>query len=77
MLDVSLDDLLHFSPLIPGHSDNANGRIFPKQFDDNPTLTTAGCVAACSGLGYTIAGIEWSVQCMVCFACLLQKLAGC
>jgi len=53
-------------------SDNANGRVFPKILDDNPTLTTAGCVEACSALNYTIAGIEWSVQCMVCFPQLLS-----
>lgn len=44
--------------------DNANGRVFTKQFDDNPTLTTLGCTQSCSALNYTIAGLEWSVQCM-------------
>jgi len=53
------------------YSDNANGRIFPKIFDDNSALTTAGCTEACSALNYTVAGLEWSVQCMVCFSCLL------
>lgn len=50
------------------HSDNANGRVFLKQFDDNSALTTLGCIESCSALSYTIAGLEWSVQCMVCFA---------
>jgi hypothetical protein len=74
MLDVSYHHVLHF-PTSSQHSDNANGRVFQQQFDDNSTLTTLGCIESCSALNYTIAGLEWSVQCMVRFACLLQKLA--
>ena len=48
-------------------SDNANGRVFPEVLDDNSSLTTAGCIESCSALNYTIAGLEWSVQCMVRF----------
>lgn len=58
-------------------SDNVNGRVFPKQLDDNPTLTTAGCTAACSALNYTVAGIEWSVQCMVRIDCLPHGVTRC
>lgn len=50
------------------HSDNAFGRVFSEQLDDNSTLTTLGCVESCSALNYTIAGLEYSVQCMVCLA---------
>lgn len=64
MLDVSRNDFL-LSSLSFQCSDNVNGRVFPKILDDNAALTTAGCTAACSALNYTIAGIEWSVQCMV------------
>ena len=75
MLDVSYDNLLYFLFSFQ-HSDNVNGRVFPKVFDDNSTLTTAGCTEACSALNYTIAGLEWSVQCMVRLPTSHTKLPG-
>lgn len=67
----------YISSLSFQYSDNVNGRVFPKILDDNSTLTTAGCTAACSALNYTIAGIEWSVQCMVRIGCFLRKVTRC
>ncbi|KAH8891648.1 glyoxal oxidase like protein [Thozetella sp. PMI_491] len=43
--------------------DGANGRILPKQIDDNQQNTNAVCAAACFNLGYTISGTEYGVQC--------------
>jgi hypothetical protein len=43
--------------------DNADGRIFGHQQPDNATLTIESCVSTCIGLGYTVAGMEYSVQC--------------
>jgi len=77
MLDVSVHALLYLPVLIPHYSDNVNGRVFPKLLDDNASLTTVSCIGSCSALNYTIAGLEFSVQCMVCSACLPQKLAWC
>lgn len=73
MLDVSHDNLLHFLVSFQ-HSDNVNGRVLSKILDDNPTLTTAGCIETCSALNYTVAGLEWSVQCMVRFTYFLREI---
>ncbi len=43
--------------------DNANGRIFNNQQPDNAALTVESCVNKCLGLGYSVAGLEYSVQC--------------
>jgi hypothetical protein len=43
--------------------DGANGRILNHQLNDNNQLTQESCIASCSNLGYTMAGMEWSVQC--------------
>lgn len=43
--------------------DNVNGRIFGHQEADNPDMTIESCIGICSDLGYTVAGMEWSVQC--------------
>lgn len=42
--------------------DNANGRILGNE-QDNSGMTVENCIAYCSGGGYTLAGIEYSVQC--------------
>jgi hypothetical protein len=43
--------------------DNAHGRIMANQQTDSNTLTIESCVAICSGLNYTVAGMEYSTQC--------------
>jgi len=43
--------------------DNAAGRIMAKQQPDSATLTVASCVATCSGLGYSVSGMEYTSQC--------------
>ena len=43
--------------------DNLNGRILSVQQPDNAALTAESCVSACAGAGYTVAGMEYAVQC--------------
>lgn len=43
--------------------DGANGRILSNQQPDNQDLTQQSCVETCANAGYTIAGMEYSVQC--------------
>jgi hypothetical protein len=43
--------------------DNAQGRILPHQVPDPAGNTLAVCANLCKDLGYTIAGVEYSVQC--------------
>lgn len=42
--------------------DGAIGRIMNNQQSDNQQLTVESCVQTCSGLGYSVAGMEYSVQ---------------
>lgn len=44
--------------------DNANGgRVLRNGQPDSDTLTIESCVNTCAGLGYTVAGAEYSTQC--------------
>jgi hypothetical protein len=43
--------------------DGYNGRDLNYQQPDNAALTQESCIATCAGLGYSIAGMEYSVQC--------------
>jgi hypothetical protein len=43
--------------------DNLNGRILSVQQPDNAALTVESCVNTCAGAGYSVAGMEYSVQC--------------
>lgn len=43
--------------------DNANGRILNNQQNDNSKMTIESCVALCAGDNYTVAGMEYGVQC--------------
>ena len=43
--------------------DNAHGRIFQTELPDNQALTVQNCIASCSSQGFSIAGLEYSVQC--------------
>jgi hypothetical protein len=43
--------------------DNANGRIMRYEQPDNDELTVESCINTCIGLGYTVAGIEYGIQC--------------
>lgn len=43
--------------------DGLNGRILNHQQPDNQALTQQSCVAACVAAGYTIAGVEYGIQC--------------
>ncbi|PHH91458.1 hypothetical protein CDD83_359 [Cordyceps sp. RAO-2017] len=43
--------------------DGVNGRILKYQAPDDPKLTLQSCAKTCAGLGYSIAGAEYSRQC--------------
>jgi hypothetical protein len=43
--------------------DGYNGRDLSFQQPDNQELTQESCIATCAGLGYSIAGMEYAVQC--------------
>jgi hypothetical protein len=43
--------------------DGAHGRILANQQSDSTTNTIEACIATCSGLGMSIAGLEYSSQC--------------
>lgn len=43
--------------------DNAYGRILQVNPGNSDTLTVESCVNTCQGLGYTVAGAEYSTQC--------------
>jgi len=43
--------------------DGVNGRILSHQQPDNQQLTQESCVTLCAANGYTIAGVEYGVQC--------------
>ena len=46
------------------YSEAPQGRaIAANQKPDNQQLTIESCIAACSAAGYTVAGMEYSVQC--------------
>ena len=45
------------------YTEGNGGRAFTMQQPDNQTMTVESCIAECSGLGYTIAGMEYSSQC--------------
>ena len=42
--------------------DNANGRVLGNEYDNN-NITVEACIANCASENYTIAGIEYSIQC--------------
>jgi len=37
--------------------------ILQTELPDNQTLTVESCIASCSSQGFTLAGLEYSVQC--------------
>lgn len=43
--------------------DGANGRVMAYQQPDSNQQTIENCISTCSGLGYTIAGLEYASQC--------------
>ncbi|EFW13530.1 copper radical oxidase [Coccidioides posadasii str. Silveira] len=43
--------------------DNTNGRIMERQLPDDPKLTIESCVSRCAGMGYVVAGTQFSRQC--------------
>ncbi|PVH95878.1 copper radical oxidase [Periconia macrospinosa] len=43
--------------------DNANGRIMNHQQPDDSKMTLESCITACAQQGYTVAGMQYSVQC--------------
>lgn len=45
------------------YTEGTSGRTFLNQQPDSSTLTVESCVNTCSGLGYNVAGMEYSVQC--------------
>jgi hypothetical protein len=53
------------SELMKNDSDQAHGRVLTTVLNDNPNVTIESCIASCSALNHTLAGLEYSVQCMV------------
>jgi hypothetical protein len=45
------------------YSDNANGRILSNGQPASNTLTVESCIATCSRLGFSIAGMQYSTEC--------------
>lgn len=45
------------------YGEGSSGRAFLKQQPDSPALTIESCVTACIDLGYSVAGMEYGVQC--------------
>ncbi|KAH9987623.1 copper radical oxidase [Russula compacta] len=43
--------------------DNANGRILQTELPDNQALTVENCIASCSSQNFSLAGLEFSIQC--------------
>ncbi|KAI0315679.1 copper radical oxidase [Amylostereum chailletii] len=43
--------------------DNAHGRILTTELPDNQNLTVEDCINSCSGQNFTLAGLEFGVQC--------------
>jgi Glyoxal oxidase N-terminus/WSC domain len=43
--------------------DQVQGRILSYQQPDSTTLTIEGCISTCRGLGYAVAGMQYSSQC--------------
>lgn len=50
--------------------DNAYGRVMSNELPDNQNLTVESCIANCTAENYTLAGLEYSVQCCKCSLCL-------
>ncbi|THG96906.1 hypothetical protein EW026_g5007 [Hermanssonia centrifuga] len=48
---------------ILAYCDNANGRVFTTEIPDNTAVTVESCISTCSSQGFTLAGLEYSVQC--------------
>jgi hypothetical protein len=44
------------------NSDNAYGRIFTTELDDDNTMTAQSCAAKCASENYTISGAEYGTQ---------------
>lgn len=43
--------------------DEVHGRIVQYQQPDNPAMTIESCVSTCASENYTVAGVEFGVQC--------------
>ena len=59
----------HLTSGLPGnwtyggcYMDNANGRILGDELDSN-TMTVETCISHCSSSNFTIAGLEYGIQC--------------
>ena len=64
MLRVSVEVLLRSSWYsIEFPRDNAFGRIMMTQLPDNQNVTVQSCIASCDAQNFTLAGLEYSVQC--------------
>lgn len=48
--------------------DNVHGRIFSDEIPDNANMTVETCVELCNSSNFTVAGIEFAVQCCQCFS---------
>jgi hypothetical protein len=44
-------------------SDNAHGRVLADEIPDNASMTVETCVGLCDAANFTVAGIEFAVQC--------------
>lgn len=46
--------------------DNLNGRVLSDEIPDNANMTVETCVEICNAANFTVAGIEFAVQCCWC-----------
>lgn len=56
--------------------DGANGRIMAHQEKDNSQMSIESCVQTCIGLGYKVAGMEYSKQWLVNVSKVTRKRAA-
>jgi hypothetical protein len=45
------------------HSDSVSARSLPVKIASSKSMTVEKCTAACGGAGYSLAGVEWSIEC--------------
>jgi hypothetical protein len=55
--------------------DNAHGRVLSDEIPDNANMTVETCVGICNAANFTVAGIEFAVQCCQFFASKWVEIA--
>lgn len=60
-------NLMKFSATHIKCSDDAFGRVLADELPDNANLTVEDCVNSCNAANFTVAGMEFAVQCCMLF----------